>query len=241
MTYNLEEIEKYATGDIAQRTNSTVPKVSLQFELTRSQFLKLRTVQVKIDETIVEEVIPPPKVEKKEAATNDTQTEDETTDDATTEDAATEDATTENAASEEATDATETTETSNETTESEEPAEKEYRTYIKPHTFDVKIVEQLNNILLLTDDQLKQAKTRMKALERRDRNKLETDEAKNYYETQIYELRAWLNDDDNTSYFTTEDGETWLAKCSEEEDWLDMEGYNGTKSDFKTRGKMLNK
>ena len=44
MTYTLDEIEKYATGDIAKKTNSTIPKVSLQFELSRSQFLKLKTV-----------------------------------------------------------------------------------------------------------------------------------------------------------------------------------------------------
>jgi hypothetical protein len=36
MTYTLDEIEKYAAGEIANKTNSTIPKVSLQFELSRS-------------------------------------------------------------------------------------------------------------------------------------------------------------------------------------------------------------
>ena len=61
VTYDLDEIEKYATNDVALKANSTVPKVSLSFELSRSQFLKLKQVQVKIDETVVEEVVPEPK------------------------------------------------------------------------------------------------------------------------------------------------------------------------------------
>ena len=61
VTYDLDEIEKYATNDVALKANSTVPKVSLSFELSRSQFFKLKQVQVKIDETVVEEVVPEPK------------------------------------------------------------------------------------------------------------------------------------------------------------------------------------
>lgn len=44
VTYNLDEIEKHATNEIALKANSTVPKVSLQFELSRSQFIKLKQV-----------------------------------------------------------------------------------------------------------------------------------------------------------------------------------------------------
>ena len=58
MIYTLDEIESIANNDIAKKTNSTVPKVSLSFELSRSQFLKLKQVQVKIDETVIEEIIP---------------------------------------------------------------------------------------------------------------------------------------------------------------------------------------
>jgi len=36
VTYDLDEIEKYATNDVALKANSTVPKVSLSFELSRS-------------------------------------------------------------------------------------------------------------------------------------------------------------------------------------------------------------
>jgi hypothetical protein len=34
--------------------------------------------------------------------------------------------------------------------------------------------------------------------------------AKNAYESQIYELRAWLNDEDNHMYVTEEDREALL-------------------------------
>ena len=123
----------------------------------------------------------------------------------------------------------------------EEPVEKQFKTSIKPHTFEVKVNEKLNNVRLLNDEQLKAAKGRIKALERRDKNKLELDEAKNYFETQIYELRAWLNDDANSVYSTESDKETWLSKCSEEEEWLDMEGFSANKGEFKQRGKALAK
>jgi hypothetical protein len=42
-----------------------------------------------------------------------------------------------------------------------------------------------------------------------------------------------LGDDVNEKYFTTEDKENWLTKCSEEEEWLDMEGFNGSKNEFR--------
>lgn len=52
--------------------NATVPKVGLAFELSRSQFIKLKQVQVKIDETVVEEIIPDvPKNETAAAKSDD--------------------------------------------------------------------------------------------------------------------------------------------------------------------------
>jgi hypothetical protein len=186
ITYTLEEIEKYANNEIANKTNSTVPKVSLSFELTRSQFLKLKEVKVKIDETVEEEIIPvkEKKVEKKDAekkagnedASKDKKTEDsesETKEEPTSEESkdstsSGEDAT-EQTNSEEDTskttteDATKDEKKSEETDEilieklksfmdSDKPLEKKYRTVVKPHTFDVKIDEKLNNIRILTTE-----------------------------------------------------------------------------------------
>jgi hypothetical protein len=50
---------------------------------------------------------------------------------------------------------------------------------------------------LLSDESKKEAKSRLKALEKRDTDKLKTDEAKNTYESLIYEFRTWLNEDEN--------------------------------------------
>lgn len=72
---------------------------------------------------------------------------------------------------------------------------------------------------------MKDARKRTRALERRDKNKRELDEAKNFFEAQIYELRAWLNEDSNSPYVIESEREEWIAKCSEEEDWLDMDGW----------------
>ena len=44
VTYTLDEIRKHSTSEIAQKEDSTTPKVSLQFELSRSQFFKLLAI-----------------------------------------------------------------------------------------------------------------------------------------------------------------------------------------------------
>lgn len=44
VTYDLDEIEKHATSEVALTPNATLPKVALQFELSRSQFIKLKQV-----------------------------------------------------------------------------------------------------------------------------------------------------------------------------------------------------
>ena len=41
------------------------------------------------------------------------------------------------------------------------------------------------------------ATKRLKALEKIDSDKFKTDEARNTYESLIYEFRGWLNDDAN--------------------------------------------
>jgi len=64
----------------------------------------------------------------------------------------------------------------------------------------------------------------MQALEKRDEDKLKNDEAKNEYESLIYEFRSWLNDDDNTPYVPEADRESLVEKCTEGEDWIYEDG-----------------
>jgi hypothetical protein len=56
---------------------------------------------------------------------------------------------------------------------------------------------EIHDALLLSEGMKKEAKTRIKAQEKRDSDKDKTDEAKNTYESLIYEFRSWLTDDEN--------------------------------------------
>lgn len=51
-TYLIDEIDDISENGIAKKENSTLPKVSLYFELTRSHILQLNKVEAKIDEQV---------------------------------------------------------------------------------------------------------------------------------------------------------------------------------------------
>lgn len=75
----------------------------------------------------------------------------------------------------------------------------------------------------------------MKALEKRDNDKLSTDEAKNEYESLIYEFRGWLNEDENQVYDTPQGIEIALQKVSEASDWLDDAGPKVGYKEYQSR------
>lgn len=81
----------------------------------------------------------------------------------------------------------------------------------------------------------KEAKTRIKAQEKRDSDKDKTDEAKNTYESLIYEFRSWLTDDENQVYVKSKDQENYVAKCNEGEDWLYDEGAEAGYKEYQTK------
>lgn len=68
-TYILDEIDAIANNDIAKKENSTTPKLTLQFELTRSHLLTVTKSELKFDELKLVQV-------KKPNATNSTNTTD---------------------------------------------------------------------------------------------------------------------------------------------------------------------
>lgn len=76
----------------------------------------------------------------------------------------------------------------------------------------------------LDHEQKEAAKKRIKALEKRDNDKLQTDEAKNEYESLIYEFRSWLQEDENQVYESPQEMELLLEKCSDAADWLEDQG-----------------
>lgn len=170
-TYTYDEISKIATNDIAVKEGSTVPKLSLKFELTRSHLLQIEKAEIKIEELVRTEVVTEkPKVEEKN---------DETFDE-----------------SEEDAEVKETTEKAAEEAPFEE-VEPVFEEKMVPHNYPLFGSEELQNVRLLNKDQKKAAKDRIKVLEKRDNDKFKTDEAKNTFESLIYEFRGWLNEEEN--------------------------------------------
>ena len=68
ITYMLPELDDIAKKDVVVKEGSTKPKVSLNFELTRSHLFKLKSASVSVDEKVIEEIIIEKEVEKKEDA-----------------------------------------------------------------------------------------------------------------------------------------------------------------------------
>jgi hypothetical protein len=54
VSYFVEDLDDIASSEMAKKEDSTTPKVSLSFELSRSHLLTLNKAEVKIDETVVE-------------------------------------------------------------------------------------------------------------------------------------------------------------------------------------------
>lgn len=61
VTYTLPSLDEIGKNEVALKEGSTKPKVTLNFELTRSHLFKLKSASATIDEKIIEEVV----VEKK--------------------------------------------------------------------------------------------------------------------------------------------------------------------------------
>ncbi len=88
----------------------------------------------------------------------------------------------------------------------------------------------------LTKEQLQKCKDRLRWYEKRDEDKIRTDQAKNEFETTIYAMREWLNENDNIPFVGNEQQETLLSKLSEEEEWLlDGEGEHASYSEYNQR------
>ncbi len=63
----MPELDEIAKKDVVVKEGSTKPKVSLNFELTRSHLFKLKGATVSVDETVIEEIIPEKVEVEKEA------------------------------------------------------------------------------------------------------------------------------------------------------------------------------
>lgn len=75
----------------------------------------------------------------------------------------------------------------------------------------------------------------MKELEKRDNDKFKTDEAKNDFESIIYEFKDFLYDDENEVYESAAQIEALLEACTEARDWLDDAGPEVGYKTFQTK------
>jgi len=61
-------------------------------------------------------------------------------------------------------------------------------------------VKRVRKDTQLSEEGLRQAKSRMKWYQKRDEDKIKTDIAKNEFESSIYSMRDWLREDENMPY-----------------------------------------
>ncbi len=206
-TYLVDELDDIAENGVAKKENSTLPKVNLSFELTRSHILQLNKVEVKIDEQ-VRQAIKPNKTTNETKKANSTKSE--KTDEITPEKGA----------------------------DAEPVAEEEiqYEDKTVTHTYPITANETIHKVRLLNKEQKNAAKQRIKALEKRDSDKFKTDEAKNTFESLIYEFRGWLQDDSNAVYAEESERESLIAKCNSGEEWIYEAGSDVSYKEYQTKG-----
>ena len=113
----------------------------------------------------------------------------------------------------------------------------------RPHNYPLgNIGKEFKGLQTLSKEQLKTIKDRMRWYDKRDEDKIKTDKAKNDFESVIYSMRDWLNEDENNPYIPQGETETLLNKLSKEEDWLlEGEGETATHKEYESRFGDLNK
>lgn len=216
MTYTLETIDELAKSEAAQKEDSTSPKVSLSFELNRNHLLLLNKAEFKFDETVVEVVV----IEKKEAE-KEAEKEDEESEETKIEN--------------EDEEAEPEVEKLEDLIQEEAAVETETISKVVPHKENIELIVKYHTVTLLTSEQKKEAKNRLKIHDKRDSDKLKNDEARNTYESLIYEFRSWLSEEENHVYMSSKDQESWYNKCNEAEEWLEDEGSHAGYKTYQTK------
>lgn len=107
------------------------------------------------------------------------------------------------------------------------------------HSYNVE-VKQVRKPTQMTEVQLKEAKSRMKWYKERDENKIKTDEAKNNFESLVYQFRGWLREEENEEYVVEEERESWIEKLNEMEDWLYEDGADANFTVYRKKREELN-
>lgn len=91
----------------------------------------------------------------------------------------------------------------------------------------------------MSEDQLRIGKARLKWYKERDENKIKTDIAKNDFESMIYKLKDFLNEDENHKYIEEVDRLIYVETLSELEEWLYDEGDGANYTVYNNKAKNL--
>ncbi|CDW74071.1 protein heat shock protein [Stylonychia lemnae] len=226
-TFTVQEIDRVAQT-AALQNGTTLPKVALSFELTRSGLIQLNKAEAKVEETYtVQEKVPTPKSAKNKTKSVPTAAQSSNDTSNTTESAA------EGA----------NTTSSEEVEEPVKPTEPQYVTKTKKRTIPFplsKIDREYYGIQSLSNDQLRTARERLRWFEKRDEDKAKTDKAKNDFESVIYSLRDWVNEDENVPFVGTGKIDEIMQLLRDAEDWLENDGYSAKYGEYITRFSELN-
>lgn len=175
-TFTIKGIDRAANVS-AQKENATLPKVTLSFELSRSGLVQLNKAEAKFEETyFVEERQPTSKSKAKNQTDANNETEQNNT-------------SSENGA-----------QTDDSVPQTVKKAKK--RTIPYP-LYDID--KKFYGLPSLSNEQLKQSRDRLRQFEKRDEDKAKTDKAKNDFESIIYSLRDWANEDENLPFIGNSD------------------------------------
>lgn len=216
-TFIVNGVEDVAINDVSTKEGSSKPKVSLSFELTRSGLIQLNKAEAKVDELVW---IEDRTTKSKKAPKNTTNSTNSTE-------------TPEGEAPK-----TETPEEKKEEEVEAKPAKKlKKRTQVFPLG---KIQKVFYGKQSLTKEQMVIAKERIRSYERRDEEKIRTDKAKNDFESVIYALREWINEESNQAFIKSSDVEDMMNTLMTEEDWLMDEGDHANLTEYQTRFYELN-
>jgi hypothetical protein len=92
----------------------------------------------------------------------------------------------------------------------------------------------------MTREQLNKCKDRLRQYERRDEDKVKTDKAKNDFESVIYQMRDWINEDSNKPFIPSDEIDGISIKLSDDEDWLMDEGDKASYLEYHKRFNSIN-
>ena len=193
-TFIVNGLDEIAASDLLKKENVTRPRVSLQFELTRTGLLQLNKVDAKVEELYWQEVVVPPQNKTKKTTKAKDTTSDANNDTSSSND-------------------TSTANSTEETAKQQQQPEKVQKKRTIPYNLN-RIERTVYGPASLTKEQIKEAKDRLRWFEKRDDEKARTDKAKNDFESVIYAMRAWVSEypEEHMPYIgTTEKQEELLS------------------------------